>query len=248
MSHMISQFHAYTLDQLQEIVDHEHDNIKQAAQAIAQSIMDERDFMTFGSGHSELVAREAMWRAGGLGCAMTIIDPSGGDVERLEGAAALIFGHYQLRAGSSIIIISNSGINPVPIEAAQLCKKAGLTVIAITALTHSQAVDSRHKSGQKLYQLADIVIDTHTPRGDSAILLEESDLKVGATSTLSGIFIMQSIIVEAAQIMQSKAYAPPVVVSANVPEGDTHNLAIKERYFRQLSRYAVDTADVIEQA
>ena len=245
MSKMISQFHTHTLDQLQQIVEHESDNIKQAAAAIARSIMDERDFLTFGSGHSELVAREAMWRAGGLGCAMTIIDPSGGDVERLEGAAALIFAHYQLRAGSSIIIISNSGINPVPIEAAQLCKKAGLTVIAITALIHSKAVPPRHKSGKKLYDIADIVIDTHTLRGDSAISLEGNDLKVGATSTLAGVFIMQSINVEAAQAMQSSGYAPPVVVSANVPEGDKHNQAIKERYFRQLSRYVIDTADML---
>ena len=244
MTDMIANFHSHTLHQLQSILNEESQNIRDAAQAVATSIMNERDFMAFGSGHSELVAREAMWRAGGLGCAMTIVDPSGGDVERLEGAAALIFGHYVLRQGSTIIIISNSGINAVPIEAAQLSKKAGLTVVAITSLKHSQGTPSRHKSGKKLYELADIVIDTHTPRGDSAIQLENTNLKVGATSTLVGIFIMQTIIVEAAQAMQAKGYSPPVVISANVPEGDKHNLAIKERYFRQLSRYVVDTADV----
>lgn len=247
MSDMILQFHQHSLNQLQAIVEHESQNIRDAAQAVADSIMNERDFLTFGSGHSELVAREAMWRAGGLGCAMTIIDPSGGDVERLEGAAALIFGHYVLHRGSTIIIISNSGINPVPIESAQLAKEAGLTVIAISSLEHSKDVPSRHKNGKKLYELADISIDTHTPRGDSALQLEGSQLKAGATSTLAGIFIMQSIIVEASQIMQSQDYAPPIVVSANVPEGDNHNYAIKERYFRQLSRYVVDTADVSDE-
>lgn len=245
MTDMMSQFHTHTLNQLQEIMTHEVSQIKAGAEAIAQSIMSERDFMTFGSGHSELIAREAMWRAGGLGCAMTIIDPSGGDVERLEGAAALIFAHYRLRAGSTIIIISNSGINPVPIEAAMIAKDAGLTVIAITSLSHSKDVPSRHHTGKKLYQVADIAIDTHTPRGDSALPLDGSALKVGATSTLSGIFIMQLLITEAATIMQAKGYAPPVVVSANVPEGDAHNIALKNRYFQQLSRYSVDTADIM---
>ncbi|MEO1290885.1 MAG: sugar isomerase domain-containing protein, partial [Chloroflexota bacterium] len=147
-------FHQHALNQFQQIVEHEQAHISAAAKAVANSIINERDFLTFGSGHSELVAREAMWRAGGLGCAMTIIDPSGGDVERLEGAAALIFGHYVLREGSTIIIISNSGINPVPIEAAQLCKNAGLTVVAITSRQHSEDVSARHSSGQKLYDIA----------------------------------------------------------------------------------------------
>lgn len=242
---MTNQFHNHTLTQLQAIVDHEATHIKEAAQAIAKSIMSDRDFMTFGSGHSELVAREAMWRAGSFGCAMTIIDPSGGDVERLEGAAALILAHYRLRAGSTMIVISNSGINPVPIEATMIAKDAGLTLIAITSLTHSKDVPSRHSSGKKLYQVADITIDTHTPRGDSALQLENSDLKVGATSTLAGIFIMQTLITEASAYMQAQGYAPPVIVSANVPEGDAHNLALKNKYFQQLSRYSVDTADIM---
>lgn len=246
MSDMMLQFHQHSLNQFQAILEQESQNIRDAAQAVADSIINERDFLTFGSGHSELVAREAMWRAGGLGCAMTIIDPSGGDVERLEGAASLILGHYVLRQGSTIIIISNSGINPVPIEAAQLAKEAGLTVVSISSVKNTQDVLTRHKSGKKLYEIADISIDTHTPRGDSAIPMEGNPLKTGATSTLSGIFIMQSIIVEASQMMQSAGHAPPLVVSANVPEGDKHNNAIKERYFRQLSRYVVDTADVMQ--
>ncbi len=246
MTNMIAEFHQHTLHQFQAIIEHETQAIDQTAQSIAKSIMNDRDFLTFGSGHSELVAREAMWRAGGLGCAMTIIDPSGGDVERLEGAAALILGHYQLRSGSTIIIISNSGINPVPIEAAQIAKKAGLTVAAITSVEHSKQVSSRHSSHKNLYEIADIVIDTHTPRGDSALPLDNSIVKVGATSTLSGVFIMQTIIVQAAQIMHEQGYVPPVVVSANVPEGDKHNHAIKQKYFNRLSRYVVDTADMMD--
>ena len=39
---------------------------------------------TFGSGHSELISREIIGRAGGLVCVTGIIDPTGGFVENLH--------------------------------------------------------------------------------------------------------------------------------------------------------------------
>jgi uncharacterized phosphosugar-binding protein len=241
--HSIRQYHNYVTAQLARIVEREADNISRAAGAIANALINDRDFFTFGSGHSELVAREAMWRAGGLAPATAIYDHTGGDMERLEGVAELILGHYTLRPGGVMIVISNSGVNPVPIEAAQVARQAGLTTVAMTALAHSQAVPSRHSSGQKLYDVADIVIDTHTPRGDSALPLA-SGVKAGATSTLAGVFIMEAMTTEAAFIMEAKGVTPPVIVSANVPEGDAHNLDLKQRYLSRHARYVIDTADL----
>lgn len=60
MSDMILQFHQHSLNQLQAIVEHESQNIRDAAQAVADSIMNERDFLTFGSGHSELVGKSVV--------------------------------------------------------------------------------------------------------------------------------------------------------------------------------------------
>ncbi len=243
MADMIARFHEYVNQQLAQIVEREAKNIQKAAEAVAEAIIDDRDFFTFGSGHSELVAREAMWRAGGLAPATSIHDHTGGDFERLEGVARLVLGHYVLRPGGVIIVISNSGVNPVPIEAAQFAKKSGLTVVAMTALAHSKDVPSRHSSGHKLYDVADIVIDTHTPRGDSAIPLQ-SGIKAGATSTLAGVFIIEAITVQAASIMEERGVTPPVIVSANVPEGDTMNDGLKQRYLSRHMRYAIDTADL----
>jgi uncharacterized phosphosugar-binding protein len=246
MADILEQFHTTVVEQLQAIIDSEGDAIRSAAHVVAGAVAADKDFMAFGSGHSELVAREIMWRAGGLAPALAVHDHTSGDAERMEGIAKLILGHYTLREGGVMVVISNSGINPVPVEAAQIAKSARMTVVAITALQHSKAVPARHSSGQKLYEVADIVIDTHVPRGDTALTLPNSGLQTGPTSTLAGVFIMDTLVAQAAALLDERGVTPPLLVSANVPEGDTHNLALKQRYMPRMSRFPVDTADLTD--
>ncbi|HYD82443.1 MAG TPA: SIS domain-containing protein, partial [Opitutus sp.] len=96
---------------------------------------------TFGSGHSELIAREIIGRAGGLVCINGIIDPTAGFIENLVGyGTKLIERHdrqYQLLPGETIIVISNSGKNSSPLEVAHYARKKGLTVVGLTALAMS---------------------------------------------------------------------------------------------------------------
>jgi len=81
---------------------------------------------TFGSGHSELIAREIIGRAGGLVCISGVIDPTAGFIENLVGyGTKLIERHdrqYQLLPGETIIVISNSGKNSSPLEVALYAK------------------------------------------------------------------------------------------------------------------------------
>ena len=227
------------IDLLRKVQRESGPAIRSAATVIADAIANDQDVLLYGSGHSALVAQDAAGRAGGLVPFLALEDVAYGDAERLEGMARVIAGRYDLRAGGVMIVISNSGINPVPIEMALLCKAAGFTVIAITALAHSKAVDSRHSSGQKLYALADIAIDTHGVPGDAGLDLPGGKFKSGATSTLVGASIMQAITVQAAALLAERGIDPPVFISANLPEGDAHNKRIVARYRSRLARYQI---------
>jgi uncharacterized phosphosugar-binding protein len=239
MENYVEQYFSFAVELLQTVIRESGAAIYQAAEVVAEAIENDRDVLLFGSGHSALIARDATGRAGGLVPVMAIQDIAEGDAERIEGVAQAIVARYELRPGSVIIIISNSGINAVPIDMALLSKEAGLKVIAITSLAHSKSVASRHSSGKKLYDEADIVIDVHSVRGDAAIELPGSKLKSGATSTLVGAAILQSMTVQAAALLAERGMKPPVFVSANVPEGDAHNLEMVTRYRSRLVRYGI---------
>ncbi len=224
-------------DMLKAILSESRPAIHEAAQGVAEAITRGGSFLLFGSGHSALIARDAAYRAGGFAPALAIDDIADGDAERLEGLATYILARYDLRPESVIAVISNSGINAVPIEIALIARDAGLKVIAITSLAHSRAVPPRHSSGKKLFEVADLVIDTHSAPGDAAIALPGTPYRSGATSTIAGSAIVQSITVQAAALLAERGIEPPIWVSANLPEGDAHNKALLGRYRPSLVRH-----------
>ena len=151
-------------------------------------------------------------------------------MERVEGMAAVIFDYYGISSKDALVIISNSGRNAAPIEMAELAHAHGVPVVAITSLAHSQGTTSRHSSGKKLYQLADVVIDNLCPRGDAIIHLEGLATPVGAGSGVAGMFILHTIIVQAVQDLLDRGVQPPVFMSGNLDESEDYNRAMLERY------------------
>ena len=102
--------------------------------------------------------------------------------------------------------------------------------MAITNMEYSQGVTSRHDSGKKLYELADLVIDNCGDFEDAAISIDGFAQKIGATSTIAGAAIGNAIVVEAAAILKARGVEPPIFHSANVDGGDEFNKKIFEKY------------------
>ncbi len=204
--------------------------IQEAAALVADTIIDGGLVYAFGSGHSQCLSREVHSRAGGLYPVVAINDPMWGKAERLEGYGELLLKGLPLKKGEVIFVISNSGRNPSPIDVAIKAKEMGLHVIAVTSLPHSESQPSRHSSGKKLYQVADIVLDTGTPVGDACMAFEGMPMRAGPASTALGASILNAVMVEAIQYMLDKGEKPPVLISANVEGGDEHNRRIVERY------------------
>ncbi len=241
MTDFVDIYLARAADNITAIARESAPAIHQAALAVAESIAAGGMMVLFGSGHSALIAKDAAYRAGGLAPVLAMDDAADGDMERLEGVAKYLVSRYELRAGSVLIVISNSGINPVPVEMAIIGKSGGMQVVAITSVAHGRSMISRHSSGKKLYDVADIVIDTHGVPGDAAIELPDFDYKIGALSTLAGSAIVQALTVQTAALLAEKGIEPPVWVSANVEGGDAHNNALLERYRPFIARYQMAT-------
>ena len=153
---------------IEKIATEGAESIEKAAQLFSDALVNDRKIFLFGTGHSHMLAEELFYRAGGLVKIQPILDPplmlhiSASDstlAERVEGAAESLFNEYGIKANDVIVIISNSGRNGVIVDMALLCKEKGVKVIALTNLKHTYAGASRHKSGKRLCEIADIVLD-----------------------------------------------------------------------------------------
>lgn len=213
--------------------------IAQLAPIIGASIARGEVVHTFGSGHSELISREIIGRAGGLVCVTGIIDPTGGFIENLPGYGAKLIERYdrqyQLVAGETLIVISNSGKNGSPIDVALYGKKKGLNVVALTCLAMSKVTPSQHASGQRLFEVADHVLDNGGVPGD-AIVEVEAGAMAGPTSTFIGCSVLNWLMLAVIDWLKTNGHSLPLLRSQNLPGAIEHNRALGQKYKSRLSR------------
>ena len=126
------------------------------------------------------------------------------------------------RPSDIFVIASNSGVNGSIVELAQLVKQHGHRLIAITSFTQTAGVDSRHPSGTKLIDHADVALDNGAPYGDAVLPLPGGGT-VCAVSSITGALVAQLIGAEVVRRLTEAGETPPVYLSANVPGGDEHN-------------------------
>jgi uncharacterized phosphosugar-binding protein len=194
---------------------------------------------TFGSGHSELVSREIIGRAGGLVCVTGIIDPTAGFIENLAGYGTRLAARYdrqhQLLSGEVLIAISNSGKNCSPIEVALYAKQKGLTVVALTSLAMSQATPSEHPSGKKLPDVADHVLDNGGVPGDAIVDVVDG-VRAGPTSTFIGCSVLNWLMLGTIDWLKQNHHPLPILRSQNISGAIEHNRDLAQKYRGRLSR------------
>ncbi len=220
---------------IEEIHDQEKEKIKEASTVLAESIKAGNIGHIFGTGHSEMACREVFTRAGSLSCIRIIgVHYDLEKFERLEGMARIFLADYEIRKDEPVFVISSSGINALPIEVAMLCKEKGGKIIAFTSLEHSKLVKPRHSSGKKLYEISDIIIDSHVPAGDALVKMEGLDNRVGPVSSLAVLSIINSIVVETTSMLLEQGITPPIRKSRNMPGGDENNQKFKKIYGQRI--------------
>ena len=224
---------------VEKIQTKEAENIEKAAAVFSDTLMNGKRIFLFGTGHSHMLSEELFYRAGGLvNIQPVLIEPlmlhisasASTNAEREEGIAEKIFESYKMKENDTIVIISNSGRNGVIVDMALLCKEKGLNVIALTNLEHTHAGASRHKSGKRLCEIADIVLDNGGCTGDACVEVDGVEGRICPTSTVCGALILNAIVAEAVAVCSEKGFIPDHFASSNIDGGDEINNRLIEKY------------------
>lgn len=219
--------------------------IEKAAEVCAKSIAAEKLVFTFGTGHGALPALESFPRTGTIVGFRPIVESTmisfhhvWGDmgarqyrfIHAQEGYGKAILKSHQIDPADAMILFSHSGINAVILDIALECKERGIALIGVTSLPHSSKTASRHSSGKRLFEVADVVIDTGIPLADASIKIDGLDSPVGASSTSVTIAVAHAIVSATAEKLVQQGITPNVMVSPNTAGKEAANRQNDENY------------------
>ena len=224
--------------------------IQQAAQWFTDTILAGRMVHLFGSGHSRILVEEMWPRYGSfpgfnpiVELSLTFHNPVVGAngqrqamfIENVSGLAERILRNFDISPKDSALVASSSGCNLVPIEMAEGFKKRGVKVVVIISKRHADGTASRHPSGKKLQDFADLVLDTGAPAGDAMVHVNKLDTPVAPGSTVGGCLLINAIKAETAgRLVQ--AGAPPKVLTAPALIGAERSNALFEAAYDEHAR------------
>jgi uncharacterized phosphosugar-binding protein len=115
-----------------------------------------------------------------------------------------------------------------------------MKVVATGSAEQAESSTTRHPSGKKLFDIADIVIDTRVPAGDSSVVLAGHRDRVGPVSTIAFVTVVWMTITTVAEILAERGVKLYIHPSHNVP-GDT---TAHERLDAALAEYKRRVAGV----
>jgi uncharacterized phosphosugar-binding protein len=142
--------------------------------------------------------------------------------ERIPGRGRAVAEAAAIAPDDTVIVFSNSGINPYPVEIAEVARDAGATVVAFTSRSASAAATPRARA--RLADLADLVLDTLVPPGD---VTWPADAPVTApVSSLATTALWTAVLRE----VHDRWPDAPRWRSANVPGTDAENAAVLEAF------------------
>ena len=222
--------------------------IRAAAGLMADSIEAERWVHTFGCGHATLPVEEMYPRIGGfvgfhpmIELPLTFFTHITGEMgihqflflERTEGYGREIMRSYNFDSRDTMWIFSHSGINPINIDVALRAKELGMKVIVTGSADAFADKETRHSSGKKVFEVADVLIDSCVPAVDATVDLKNHGDKVGPVSTLAFVTVVWMTITTVAEILADRGVKLYIHPSHTVP-GDT---TAHERLDAALAKY-----------
>ncbi|MDF9824441.1 putative phosphosugar-binding protein [Breznakia sp. PF5-3] len=238
-------------DVMQGVIDKikqtQGDNIMRAAELLAKTTEQGGLIYGFGVGHSYHVIGDAFWRASTPANYYAIVEQSATGsteitksnwVENTYDLGRYVVDYHRITPNDCMIIISNSGNNIMPVDAAIRAKEKGIPVIAITAVDYSEYLKTRHRDNVKLKDIADVVLDNCSLIGDAAVEIDGFGMKVGATSTIPNVFLQNVILCQMVELLVEKGIEPDVYYNGHLTLMDEkytkHNQKMVDKYFYKI--------------
>jgi uncharacterized phosphosugar-binding protein len=240
------------LEETRKIMDNieetQIENIKKAAEAMADTIGAGRWVHTFGCGHATLPIEEMYPRIGGfvgfhpmIELPLTFFTNIVGGMsvhqfvflERVEGYGIEIMKGYNFDDKDCMWIFSHTGINAVNIDVALEAKKRGMKVIVYGSAKEAEGKQTRHSCGKTIFDLADIIVDTCVPIQDACVPLKNHFDKIGPVSTMAFVTAVWMTVTTVAEILAERGVKLYIHPSHNIP-GDT---TAKDRLSEALYEY-----------
>jgi len=213
---------------LKQLRDTQLPHIEAAAEICAERIARGGLVFLFGAGHSRMMCEEMTPRQGGFVGFFALVELAVSNhasivgtnglrgplhLEKVEGYAEEILKGFSFGPHDAFIVISTSGIRPLIVEMALGAKARGMPVIGVVSRTHCAQSPPAHSSGNKLIDVADVVLDNHAPAGDCVSELAGMAWRTGPVSTVTGGMLMNMLRVEVAERLLARGHKPEVLPS-----------------------------------
>ncbi len=235
----IDAYYDTVVSLLEKIKTTQREAIAKAADMVATVIEQDGIIYLFGCGHSHLIALDCFYRAGGLANVSAMLDTDlmlhngaakSSKMEKMSGIADSIFERYCVTEKDIVITISTSGKNAVPCEMAKAATAKRIPNIAVV----SGAYFNDKSEQPKLYENCDLYIDNGVPHGDAVMTITNADTNMGSVSTAASSFILQAVLLEAAEIAAQRGAKPRIYKSGNVEGGAEYNRHLIQTYLPRI--------------
>ena len=167
---------------LKKIIKEEEKKFIECAKLISKSYKKGGQLYIFGTGHSRLLGEESFHRAGGFAAACPIRDDNlsfkkgarkATALERTPNIAKKALAKYKITKKDVLMIVSNSGVNHAPVEAAIIAKEKKIKTISLTSVKYSKKAPLSNLY-KRLFEITDIFIDNKIPPGDAIVNIKNN--------------------------------------------------------------------------
>ncbi|MBR2042753.1 MAG: SIS domain-containing protein [Clostridia bacterium] len=236
---IFENYYSEIINILNKIKTTQKGKIESASKIVAKVIENDGIIYIFGCGHSHLIGLDCFYRAGGLVNVSAMLDTDlmlhngaakSSKMEKMSGIAESIFERYCITKNDVLITVSTSGKNAVPCEMAIIATKNGIPNISVV----SSAYFDDKTDTPKLFECSDMYIDNCVPHGDAVMDITGTEVKMGSVSTAASSFILQSVLIEGAEIAAKNGAELPIYKSGNIEGGAEFNKSLIKKYLPRI--------------